>query len=110
MVVHLDEPLRLAEQDGCHAGPAVLSRHVDLFDLVLDHHHESHNVVVDDPDNGVTNALRGAQSERFLGSCCDEFVRNMPQVGVAPSLVPDLRDCLRVLNTRGTKSHSATIG
>ncbi len=110
MAVHLDEPLRFPEQDGCHAGPAALSRHVDLFDLVLDHHHEPHNVVIDIPDNGVANTLRGAKSERFLGSYRHKIVRNMPQVGVAPPLVPDLRDCLRVLNTRGTKSHNGTIG
>lgn len=32
--------LRFGKQEGCHPGARILCRYVNLFDLVIDHHHE----------------------------------------------------------------------
>lgn len=110
VAVHRDKSLRFGEQDGGHTSPAVVWRNVDLLDLVIHHHHESRYRVVDDGDYRVADSLRCAQSERLLSPNRDEIVGNVPQMAVAPSLVPDLRDCLRVVEACRTKCHRVVVG
>jgi hypothetical protein len=57
VAVHHDQTLRLDEQDGCHTGPAVVCRYIDLFNLVIDHHHEPCYCIIDDRNHRVADTL-----------------------------------------------------
>jgi len=57
VAVHHDATLRLGEQDGCHTGPAVVCRNIDLLDLVIDHHHEPRYYIIDDRNHRVADTL-----------------------------------------------------
>jgi hypothetical protein len=109
VTVHLDETLRFGEQDGCHPRSAVVYRYVDLFDLVIDHHHEPRDCVIDDRDHRVVDTLWSSQFEGLLSPGRVQIVRNVPQVAVAPPVVPDLRDRLRVIKARGTKHNGLIV-
>ncbi|WP_155336216.1 hypothetical protein [Acrocarpospora corrugata] len=53
-------------------------RHIDLFDLVVQHHDEPRHLAVHGRDRGVADPLRRAHTERLLGPHGDQFIRNMP--------------------------------
>jgi hypothetical protein len=53
----LDETLGFGEEPGCDTGPTVLARDVNLFDLVVDNHHEPGHGVTDERDRRVPDAL-----------------------------------------------------
>ena len=103
------ETLRLGEQDGRHARSAVVCRYVDLFDLVTDHHHEPRHCVIDDRDHRVVDTLWSSRFERRSSPGRVQLVRNDPHMAVAPPVVPDLRDCLRVITARGTKRNGLIV-
>ena len=105
VAVHRDDALRLGEQKGCHTAAAMLFGDVDLLDLVTDDHHKPGYFIIDHGNHRVTDAVCRARLERLLGTDRDEIVRNIPEMAIAPSVVPDLRNCLCVTMASLAKRH-----
>jgi hypothetical protein len=110
VAVRLDEALRFGEQVGCHTGPAVACRYVDLFEFVINYHHEACYCAVDDRNHRVADTLYSTQCKRLLSPGRNEVFRYVPEMAVAPSVIPDLGDSLRIIKTCGTQRHSPIIG
>jgi hypothetical protein len=63
---------------------------VDLFDFVVDDHHESSDPVLDYGDRGVVHSLSSPPPERIFVTRLDQLLGHVPEMAVAPSEMPDL--------------------
>src|SRR5215211_7923279 len=75
-----------------HAFATMLRRNVDLFDFVVDDHHESSDLTLDYGEGGVVHSLRSPYPERIFVTRFDQLLGYEPEVAVAPSEMPDLSD------------------
>jgi hypothetical protein len=104
-----DLPLGLGDQRAGDPAPPVGGRHVDLLDLVPDHHHEAGDLATHDGDGGVAHPLGGPGPERRLGTGVDQRLRDEPEVAVPPPGGPDVGDRGRVLGTGGPQQRHGLI-
>src|SRR5215211_8368859 len=79
-----------------HAFATMVCRNVDLFYFVVDDHHESSDLALDQGDRGVVHSLSGPRPERIFVTRLDQLLGDEPEVSVAPSAMPDLSDRRRV--------------
>jgi hypothetical protein len=79
-----------------HAFATMERRNVDLFDFVVDDHHESSDLALDYGDRGVVHSLSSPSAERILVTRLDQLLGDEPEVTIAPSEMPDLSDRRRV--------------
>src|SRR5919107_499180 len=79
-----------------HAFTTMERRDVELFDFVVDDHYESSDLTVDYGDRGVVHSLRSPRPKRIFVTHLDQLLGHVPEVAVAPSEMPDLRDHRRV--------------
>ena len=86
------------------------SRDVDLLDLIVDHHDEPRNDVIDDRHDGVADALCRSYSEGLGSADFYELVRDVPFVAISPAAMPDLRDGGAVRVSRGPDRHRSITG
>src|SRR5215208_1289946 len=80
-----------------HAFATMERRNVDLFDFVVDDHHESSDLALDYGEGGVVHSLSSPSAERILMTRLDQLLGDEPEMAVAPSEMPDLSDRRRVL-------------
>jgi len=78
---------------------------VDLFDLIADDHHEPGDFPADHRDGRVAHSLRGPGPEGVLVTRSDEFLGHEPEVAVAPTEMPDIRDLRRVIRCCLSQRH-----
>lgn len=64
------------EQRGCDTGPTVLTRDVNLFDIVVDNHHEPGDGVPDGRDHCLLDSLPSSRFERLASPSRDQLVRD----------------------------------
>src|SRR5215213_3251550 len=68
-----------------HAFATMVCRNVDLFDFVVDDHHESSDLALDYGDRGVVHSLRSSSPERIFVTRLDQLLGDEPEVTIAPS-------------------------
>ena len=79
-----------------HAFSTMERRNVDLFDFVVDDHHESSDLALDYGEDGVIHSLRNPRPERIFVTRLDQLLGDESEVTIAPSEMPDLSDRRRV--------------
>src|SRR5215208_532907 len=79
-----------------HAFAAMERRNVELFYFVVDDHHESSDLALYYGDRGIVHSLRSPRPKRIFVTQLDQLLGHMPEVAVAPSVIPDLSDRRRV--------------
>jgi hypothetical protein len=79
-----------------HAFATMACRNVELFDFVVDDHHESSDPALDYGDRGVVHSLRSPCPERMFVTRLDQILGHVSEVTVAPSEMPNLSDRLHV--------------
>ena len=72
-------------------------RNVELFDFVVDDHHESSDLTLDYGYRGVVHSLSSPRAERIYVTRLDQLLGDEAEVTIAPSEIPDLSDRRRVL-------------
>jgi hypothetical protein len=76
-------------------------RYVELFDFVVDDHHESSDLALDYGEGGVVHSPSSPRAERMFVTRLDQLLGDEPEVAIAPSEMPDLSDRRRVLRCTG---------
>lgn len=79
-----------------HSFATMERRNVDLFDFVVDDHHEPSDPALDYGDSGVVHSLLSPRPERIFVTRRDQLLGDGPEMAVAPSEMPDLSDRRRV--------------
>src|SRR5829696_2829509 len=79
-----------------HAFATIERRNVELFDFVVDDHHESSDLVLDYGEGGVVYSPSSPRAERSFVTRLDQLLGYEPEMAVAPSEMPDLSDRRRV--------------
>src|SRR5215218_8625364 len=79
-----------------HAFTTMERRNVDLFNFVVDDHHESSDLALDYGECRVVYSLSSPSAERILMTRLDQLLGDEPEMAVAPSEMPDLSDRRRV--------------
>jgi len=92
-----DPSFRVRHEHVGHPFTTMVCRDVELFDFVVDDHHESSDLTLDYGERGVVHSLSSPRPERIYVTRLDQILGHMPEMAVAPSEIPDLSDRRRVL-------------
>lgn len=84
------------------------SRHINLFDLIVNDHGKPGDLAVDNCHGRVIDPIGGSGPKGLFGPRFDQFRWDEPAVAILPTTTPDLGDLISIGGSGFAKRHLGT--